>query len=92
VFLSNLLIQLKRPEEALETMALALKYHPDEVRILYHQAEVLMCNAKEKEALIFAQQALSKDFAILTTIEDELPRLSLNTEFRRLIDLYNNEL
>jgi hypothetical protein len=51
-----------------------------------------MCNAKEKEALIFAQQALSKDFAILTTIEDELPRLSLNTEFRRLIDLYNNEL
>jgi hypothetical protein len=73
-------------------MTLALKYHPDEVRILYQQAEVLLHNALEKEALIFAQQALSKDSNLFKTIEDELPRLSINAEFRRLIDLYNNEL
>ena len=92
MFLTNLLTELKRSKEALEMMTLSLKYHPDDARILFQHAEILMHNAMEKEALIFAQQALSKDNKLFNNIEDELPRLSINAEFRRLLYLYNNEL
>ena len=94
VFLTNLLAERGKKQEALETIALSLKYHLAEPRLMLQHAEMMLLNGVEKEALVTAQMAFTLDGELFKNISDELPALSANDEIRQLNTWYgkNNKL
>jgi tetratricopeptide (TPR) repeat protein len=88
VFLTNLLIDRGKKQEALDTIALSLKYHVAEPRLMLQRAEILMLNGNEKEALSIVQMAFALDSELFKNKSDELPTLSANAEIRQLITWY----
>jgi tetratricopeptide (TPR) repeat protein len=91
VFFTNLLLQLDRKEEAYNHIQESFKYHPGHARLTFQAAEIEMHRGNAQEACILAEIAMSVDPQMGIKILEELPRLCLQAEIKKLIDRYRNK-
>lgn len=88
IYLSNLYLDQGKFTNALDVMTACMEFHQENPRMIYQSCEVLLQAGREQEALLICCRAFELDFDLHEKMLEELYSFGLNSEIRRLIEIY----
>jgi len=86
VFLSNLLMERGRSDEAVTLMQECMKYHTGNARLIFQSCEVELNAGHDRSAYVLAEVAIALDKEMAAKMLLELSRFGMNSNIRGLIE------